>query len=68
MAICIWCKNKYNKKDAEFKYNNDDYVIENNLEGTYWNFINHCEKCALRELRSAYPIGLELLEILNDDD
>ena len=68
MAVCTRCGRRYNPSLAEEDYDNDTYIRENNLEGTYGNFTNHCAGCAVEEVMAAYPQGLEDLSYLLDDD
>ena len=66
MAVCFYCGKRYDKARAEEIYDNDSYVIENDLEGTYGNFLNSCARCTLKQLYSAYPQGLEDLSYRTD--
>lgn len=54
MAVCASCGKTYDPDIDEKKYDNDSFITDHNLEGTYGNFIDECAKCAIRECMSSF--------------
>lgn len=59
MAQCLRCGNEYDEDTVEYEYDNNDYICDSNLEGTYGNFIGYCANCAADIAADSYPQGLE---------
>lgn len=65
MPRCVCCGKKFNYDRQEEIYDEDDFITEHDLEGTYGNFIDMCAECAIDEAMSAWGTGQDYLD---DDD